>query len=88
MPLNHLRDKIRLYCRDRPKNWQVLREAGLFVDVPPMDGVTNVAHYEAFVLGSAVYAGQWFKDAVTFLESNEQTLSAHPDGSFPVGRPR
>ena len=42
---------------------QVLREAGLTVDVTPAGQAGDPAVYQAVVLGSAVYIGRWRKDA-------------------------
>jgi menaquinone-dependent protoporphyrinogen oxidase len=53
---------------------QVLRQAGLRTDVLPTDRVSDLAAYKAVVLGSAVYIGQWRKDAVKFLKANEKVL--------------
>jgi menaquinone-dependent protoporphyrinogen oxidase len=64
---------------------QVLREAGLATDVLPADRVGNVAAYKAIVLGSAVYAGQWRKEAATFLEANEKPLAGRPVWLFSSG---
>ena len=38
---------------------QVLQEAGLAVTARSADETGDVASYDAVVLGSAVYAGQW-----------------------------
>jgi menaquinone-dependent protoporphyrinogen oxidase len=63
----------------------VLREEGLQVDVIPADRVDDPASYDAVVLGSAVYAGQWRKEAATFLEDNEDVLTARPVWLFSSG---
>jgi menaquinone-dependent protoporphyrinogen oxidase len=54
---------------------QVLRQAGLRTDVLPADRVSDLTPYKAVVLGSAVYVGQWRKEAATFLEANEKRLA-------------
>jgi menaquinone-dependent protoporphyrinogen oxidase len=54
---------------------QVLRQAGLRTDVLPADRVGDLTPYKAVVLGSAVYAGQWRKEAVAFLSANEKKLA-------------
>ena len=64
---------------------QVLREAGLHVDVLPVDRLSDLTPYKAVVLGSAVYVGQWRKDAATFLESNEKKLAERPVWLFSSG---
>ena len=48
---------------------QVLRQAGLSADVLPVDRVGDLSTYRAVVLGSAVYIGQWRKEAVRFLKA-------------------
>jgi len=54
---------------------QVLRQAGLATDVLPADRVSDLSPYKAVVLGSAVYIGQWRKEAVRFLKANEAVLA-------------
>ncbi len=39
----------------------VLRQAGLQVDLFSFDGVRDLAPYQAVILGSGVYIGQWNK---------------------------
>jgi len=53
---------------------RILSRAGLDVDVLPVDSVRGLEPYEAVVLGSAVYAGQWRKEAASFLTSNAPAL--------------
>jgi menaquinone-dependent protoporphyrinogen oxidase len=64
---------------------QVLRQAGLRTDVLPADRVSDLSPYRAIVLGSAVYMGQWRKEAVTFLEANEKRLAEGPVWLFSSG---
>ena len=64
---------------------QVLRQAGLHTDVLPTDRVSDLTPYKAIVLGSAVYAGQWRKEAATFLEANEKRLAERPVWLFSSG---
>ncbi|MBW7882384.1 MAG: flavodoxin domain-containing protein [Caldilineaceae bacterium] len=63
----------------------VLRLEGLDADVTEVAGARNVEAYDAVVLGSAVYAGMWRRDAVRFLEANEQTLATRPVWFFSSG---
>lgn len=68
---------------------QVLKQATLHADVLPVERVSVLTPYTAVVLGSAVYAGQWRKEAVKFLEANEHALSTRPVWLFssgPTGR--
>lgn len=64
---------------------QVLREAGLTVDVKPAAEAGNPAAYRAVVLGSAVYIGRWRKEAARFLQANEKTLAERPVWLFNSG---
>jgi menaquinone-dependent protoporphyrinogen oxidase len=64
---------------------QVLREAGLGADVQPADRVGDLRSYDAVVLGSAVYVGQWRKEAAKFLQANEATLAKTPVWLFSSG---
>jgi len=64
---------------------QVLREAGLRADVLPADRVGDLTSYQAVVLGSAVYVGQWRKEAVKFLKANETVLAGKPVWLFSSG---
>jgi len=54
---------------------QVLCDKGLRADVLPADQAGDPAPYQAVVLGSAVYAGQWRKEAAAFLEAGGSGLS-------------
>ncbi len=62
-----------------------LRAAGLDADVRPVDQVTDLSAYQAVVLGSAVYAGQWQGDAAAFLTSRQAELAARPVWLFSSG---
>jgi menaquinone-dependent protoporphyrinogen oxidase len=64
---------------------QVLREAGLGADVQPADRIGDLAPYAAVVLGSAVYIGQWRKEAAKFLKTNEAALAEKPIWLFSSG---
>jgi menaquinone-dependent protoporphyrinogen oxidase len=64
---------------------QVLRQAGLSVDVIPVHRVSDPGSYKAVVLGSAVYIGGWRREAAGFLKSNEKTLARLPVWLFSSG---
>ena len=64
---------------------QVLTDAGFAVDVLPADKVADVAPYQAVVLGSAVYSGNWRKAAANFLKANEKALAGRPLWLFSSG---
>jgi len=63
----------------------VLRQADLSADVLPADRVGDLSAYEAVVLGSAVYIGQWRRQAVRFLQANETVLAGKPVWLFSSG---
>jgi menaquinone-dependent protoporphyrinogen oxidase len=68
---------------------QLLVESGVGAEVLPAEGVGDLAPYTAVVLGSAVYAGQWRKQAAEFLQANEKALAQLPVWIFssgPTGR--
>lgn len=62
-----------------------LRAAGLTVDVHRVDDVEEVAGYDAVVLGSAVYVGQWLSEAQRFAERHRSDLSRLPLWLFSSG---
>ncbi len=64
---------------------EVLRQAGLQVDILPVASIRNLAAYEAVILGSAVYIGKWHKEAETFLRTNEKILAERPTWLFSSG---
>ena len=64
---------------------EVLTGAGLLTDVMPVKQVSDLSGYDAVILGSAVYIGQWRKEAVKFLKANEITLTERPVWLFSSG---
>ncbi|MCS7038933.1 MAG: flavodoxin domain-containing protein [Anaerolineae bacterium] len=64
---------------------QVLRTAGLTVVVAAADATADLRPYTAVVLGSAVYAGAWRKEAVAFLEAQAEGLAQRPLWRFSSG---
>jgi menaquinone-dependent protoporphyrinogen oxidase len=64
---------------------EVLNEARLKVEVLPVAVVKSVTEYDAVILGSAVYAGQWIKDAASFLESHASALASKSTWFFSSG---
>jgi menaquinone-dependent protoporphyrinogen oxidase len=64
---------------------QVLRQAGLRTDVLPAQRVDDLSSYKAVILGSAIYIGQWRKEAATFLRANEKALAERPVWLFSSG---
>lgn len=64
---------------------EVLSQNNLNVTVLEADKVSDVTAYDAVVLGSAVYAGSWLKDAATLLENSEKFLATKPVWFFSSG---
>src|SRR5579875_700670 len=66
-----------------------IREKGLQVDVLQVDQLKNIEHYDAFIIGSAVYMHHWMKEAIKFVSRNKSILSTRPVWLFssgPVGK--
>jgi len=55
------------------------------VEVKSVDDVNSLLEYDAFVVGSALYAGGWMKSAASFLRSNQELLAGHPVWLFSSG---
>jgi menaquinone-dependent protoporphyrinogen oxidase len=64
---------------------EVLAQAGVSVDVLPVNRVKDLDSYGAVVLGSAVYIGRWRKEASRFLKANAKQLSDRPLWIFSSG---
>jgi len=67
----------------------VLRGAGLWTDVEPVEQVATLSPYRAVVLGSAVYIGRWRAEARRFLKEHRDDLAARDVWIFssgPTGR--
>lgn len=63
----------------------VLKKAGYEVDVASAEKATEPSGYDAVVLGSALYIGQWRKEAANYLVKHEQALSKLPVWIFSSG---
>ena len=63
---------------------EVLREAGVDVDVRPAKEVSDLSPYRAVVAGSAIYMGQWMKDTMKFINRHRDALSKMPVAYFLV----
>jgi menaquinone-dependent protoporphyrinogen oxidase len=62
-----------------------LRKAGLEVEVLPAQDISTVDGFDAVVLGSAVYAGSWRKEAVELAERHGGQLARVPVWLFSSG---
>ena len=68
----------------------VLAEKGLEVTVIPPEQASAIEQFDAVVLGSAVYMGQWMKPARELVDRSAAALAARPVWLFssgPVGEP-
>src|SRR5512142_2774575 len=64
---------------------EALRQAGRQVDLQPMQEVKSLEHYDAIVLGAAIYNAKWHPDAHAFLSQHEAILRQRPVALFSLG---
>jgi menaquinone-dependent protoporphyrinogen oxidase len=62
-----------------------LAEQGFDVEVRDPDDVQALTQYDAFVVGSAIYLGQWLKPAKILVEAHADELSHRPTWLFSSG---
>ncbi|MFR9807275.1 flavodoxin domain-containing protein [Pseudonocardia sp. RS010] len=62
-----------------------LRSSGIAAEVRPVAELTDLAGYDAVVLGSAVHNGRWLPEAREFALRNAATLRERPTWLFSVG---
>ena len=62
-----------------------LAEHGVGVDVRKLGDVDDVDRYDAFVVGSGVYLGNWLKEARRFLDAHASDLAERPTWLFASG---
>ncbi|MFE2264516.1 flavodoxin domain-containing protein [Streptomyces griseosporeus] len=63
----------------------VLSKEGLTVETRPAGTVEDVSPYDAVVIGGALYAGRWHKDARRFARRNRRALAERPVWLFSSG---
>lgn len=69
---------------------RVLTDHGIDVKVVRAEGLDNVTLYDAVVLGSGVYMGNWLAPARRFVEEYGEELASRPTWLFssgPLGPP-
>lgn len=69
---------------------EVLAKEDLEASVFGASGDLEAGGYDAFIVGSAVYAGHWLKEAKEFIEANTALLAERPVWLFssgPIGDP-
>jgi menaquinone-dependent protoporphyrinogen oxidase len=64
---------------------ETLGKAGFQADVAAVAHAADPSGYAAVVLGSAVYVGQWRKEAAEFLTAHEEALARRPVWLFSSG---
>jgi menaquinone-dependent protoporphyrinogen oxidase len=62
-----------------------LREAGFEVDLQPMQEVRSFDHYDAVVLGAAIYNAKWNAVAHQFVSQYQDALTQLPVAIFTLG---
>ena len=62
-----------------------LAHRGIAVDVRNLEDVEDLGGYEAFVLGSGIYLGNWLKQARRFVEAHASELTKRPTWLFASG---
>jgi Flavodoxin domain len=55
-----------------------LAEHGITVEVKKPEEMHGLAAYDALVIGSAIYMGQWLKPAKSFVETHTDELAQRP----------
>lgn len=63
---------------------QTLSARGAKVSVKPVTSVTDLAGYDAVIIGSAIRIGAWLPEAVEFVKANQATLSKISTAYFVV----
>jgi menaquinone-dependent protoporphyrinogen oxidase len=69
---------------------ETLAAQGVSVDVKRVEEVDTVLPYDAFVLGSAIYMGNWLRSARAFVDEHAEVLALRPTWLFssgPIGSP-
>ena len=62
-----------------------LSEAGLEVDIQPMQEVKSLDRYDAVLLGAAIYNAKWNAEAHQFVMQHQDALTRLPVAIFTLG---
>lgn len=62
-----------------------LAELGVEVEVKKLEEVRDLGRYDAYVLGSGIYLGNWLKQARRFLDAHAAELAGRPTWLFASG---
>jgi menaquinone-dependent protoporphyrinogen oxidase len=63
----------------------VLRADDVEADVREVGSIRDADGYDGYIVGSAIYAGQWLGPATTFVRQHRTLLSRHPVWLFSSG---
>ena len=63
---------------------KTLSQLGEKVDIIPMEDIKDLSNYKAVIAGSAIQAGKWLPEAMTFIKKYRHDLSQKPFASFLV----
>jgi menaquinone-dependent protoporphyrinogen oxidase len=69
---------------------ETLEAQDIPVEVARIEDVVTVFPYDSFVLGSAIYMGNWLRPARRFLDEHVEIISTRPTWLFssgPIGSP-
>jgi menaquinone-dependent protoporphyrinogen oxidase len=64
---------------------RVLEEHGLSAELVDIDEVRNLDRYDAYVVGSGIYLGNWLKEARRFIDTHAGELAERPTWLFASG---
>ncbi len=64
---------------------ETLTERGVEATLTPAGKASDVAQYDAFVVGGATYAFHWMKEASKFVRRNTEVLAGSPTWLFSSG---
>jgi len=64
---------------------ETLRAKGIEAEVWPVKAAPDLARYDAFVIGSALYMFHWMKEAASFVRRNQTALAGRPVWLFSSG---
>ena len=64
---------------------RVLEEQGCSSELVEMDEVDDLGSYDAYVVGSGIYLGNWLKEARRFIDARAPELAQRPTWLFASG---
>ena len=64
---------------------RVLEDQGIPAELVEIDDLGDLGRYDAYLVGSGIYFGNWLKDARRFIETNAVELARRPTWLFASG---